>query len=71
MKINVLIGEREAHDGDLKIFVFLNVSQLLWRNSAKLKEIKNLNRSSLYFMYFSISSREESNSCMKIPVLFQ
>lgn len=29
MKINALIGEREAHECDLKIFGFVNVSQLL------------------------------------------
>lgn len=28
MKINALIGEREVRDSDLKIFVFVNISQL-------------------------------------------
>lgn len=28
MKINALIGEREVCDSDLKIFVFVNISQL-------------------------------------------
>lgn len=29
MKINTLIGEREVPDSDWKIFVFVNISQLL------------------------------------------
>lgn len=29
MKINALIGEKEEHDGDLKIFGFVNISKLL------------------------------------------